>query len=104
MNAINNRERYWFDQEETLDIIAHNRQYQLLSPAEQYFRMCFEVCQDPAEGQFMTAAAIYDHVKRVAGSSLGVSGVIKFGQFLKNIDGIVYKRTKNNTIYLVKPI
>lgn len=104
MNAINNRERYWFDQEETLDIIAHNRQYQLLSPAEQYFRMCFEVCQDPAEGQFMTAAAIYDHVKRVAGSSLGVSGVIKFGRFLKNIDGIVYKRTKNNTIYLVKPI
>ena len=33
--------------------------YQLLSPAEQCFRLCFEVCQDPSEGEYMSAADIF---------------------------------------------
>ena len=35
MDAISKGERYWFDQQETAELIAHNRKYQLLSPAEQ---------------------------------------------------------------------
>ena len=54
--------------------------YQLLSPAEQCFRLCFEVCQDPSEGEYMSAADI----------------------FLTNLDGIVHKRTNLGTVYLVK--
>ena len=50
-DVISKGERYWFDQQETAEQIAHNRKYQLLSPAEQYFRLCFEVCQDPSEGE-----------------------------------------------------
>ena len=74
----------------------------MLSPAEQYFRLCFEVCQDPSEGEYLSAAAIFQRIKREAGSSLGVSGITKFGQFLTNIDGIVRKRTNRGTVYLVK--
>ena len=104
MHAIMNGERYWFDHDENEEIIGHNRQYQLLSPAEQYFRLCFSVTQDESVGQYMTTAAIYDKIKSMAGSSLGVNGISRFGQFLSNLDGIVRKRTKNGTAYLVKPI
>ena len=50
----------------------------------------------------MSAADIFQRIKQVAGSSLGVSGITKFGQFLTNIDGIVRKRTNIGTVYLVK--
>ena len=102
MDAISKGERYWLDQQETAELIAHNRKYQLLSPAEQYFRLCFEVCQDPSEGEYMSAADIFHRIKQVAGSSLGISAVTKFGQFLTNLDGIVHKRTNLGTVYLVK--
>lgn len=104
IDAIYKGERYWFDQQETEELIAHNRKYQMLSPAEQYFRLCFEVCQDPSEGEYMSAAAIFQRIKQVAGSSLGISAVTKFGQFLTNIDGIVRKRTKSGMVYLVRQI
>ena len=71
---------------------------------EQYFRLCFAVTQDESEGQYMTTAAIYNKIKSMVGSSLGVSGISKFGQFLANLDGIVRKRTKVGTMYLVKPL
>ena len=100
--CLSKGERYWFDQQETAELIAHNRKYQLLSPAEQYFRLCFEVCQDPSEGEYMSAADIFQRIKQVAGSSLGISAVTKFGQFLTNLDGIVHKRTNLGTVYLVK--
>ena len=99
-----NGERYWFDHDENEEIIEHNRQYQLLSPAEHYFRLCFAVTQDESEGQYMTTAAIYNKIKGMTGSSLGVRGISKFGQFLANLNGIVRKRTKIGTVYLVKPL
>lgn len=104
IDAIYKGERYWFDQQETEELIAHNRKYQMLSPAEQYFRLCFEVCQDPSEGEYLSAAAIFQRIKQVAGSSLGISAVTKFGQFLTNIDGIVRKRTNSGMVYLVRQI
>ena len=60
--------------------------------------------QDESEGQYMTTAAIYNKIKGMAGSSLGVRGISKFGQFLADLDGIVRKRTKVGTMYLVKPL
>lgn len=101
IDAIYKGERYWFDQQETTELIAHNRKYQLLSPAEHYFRLCFEVCHDPSKGEYLSAAAIFQRIKQVAGSSLGISAVTKFGQFLTNIDGIVRKRTNSGMVYLV---
>ena len=104
IDAIYKGERYWFAQQETEELIAHNRKYQMLSPAEQYFRLCFEVCQDPSEGEYLSAAAIFQRIKQVAGSSLGISAVTKFGQFLTNIDCIVRKRTNSGMVYLVRQI
>ena len=60
--------------------------------------------QDESEGQYMTTAAIYNKIKGMAGPSLGVRGISKFGQFLANLDGIVRKRTKVGIMYLVKPL
>ena len=104
VTAIKRRERYWFDQEETEELIAHNRRYQVLSPAEQYFRLCFEITQNPEEGEFMTTAAIFDRVKKAAGATLQVNSLKSFGRFLCNIEGIVKKRTNAGTCYLVKPL
>ena len=104
MHARMNGERDWFDYDESEEIINHNRQYQLLSPAEHYCGLCFSITQDESVGQYMTTAAIYDKIKSMAGSSLGVNGLSKLGQFLSNLDGIVRKRTKIGTVYLVKPI
>ena len=47
MDAISKGERYWFDQQEIVELLAHNRKSQVFSPAEQYFLLFFEVCQDP---------------------------------------------------------
>ena len=103
-DAIERRERYWFDSEETKELIEHNRQYQSLSPAEQYFSECFETTQDPKLGVYMSSAAIFERVRKKAGSSLAVGNLSKFGQFLSNIDGIVRRRVKTGTQYLVIPI
>ena len=103
-DAIERRERYWFDSEETKELIEHNRQYQSLSPAEQYFAECFETTQDPKLGVYMSSAAIFERVRKKAGSSLAVGNLTKFGQFLSNIDGIVRRRVKTGTQYLVIPL
>ena len=94
-------ERYWFDEEQTQEVIAHNRQFQQLLPAEQYFNECFELTDDERKGQYYTTAAIYEAVRQVAGPSLRVGGVSHFGQFLANLEGIVRKRSKAGTQYLL---
>ena len=99
---IANGEPYWFDDRETQLIMRHNRQFQMRSPAEQYFHEFFEVVSKPSEGHWLTAAGILYIMKKTAGSALKQVNIIAFGRMLTNIDGIQRRRSSLGVEYLVK--
>ena len=100
--ALDAKEPCYFDEEQTQQIIASNRQFQQLTPAEQYFNEYFEPVQSEADGQYLTATAIFSHIKKMAGSDLRLSSLNHFGRSLSNIPGIQRKRTMKGTEYLVR--
>jgi hypothetical protein len=79
-----------------------NRQYQLLTPVEQYFNDYFEVAKDESEGQYLMASAIFAHIKKMVGADLRLNSLFSFGRTLTNMPEMIKKRTKNGTEYLVK--
>ena len=98
---INNGERYWFNDVEVQEIMAHNRQFQILSPAEQWFNECFDVATDESDGQWLTCAAIYNRLKRYAGSSFK-GNLNHFGRVLNNMAGLSQRRSNTGKRYLVR--
>ena len=100
---IDQGEPYWFDDRETQLIMSHNRQFQLKSPAEQYFGELFTVAaEDDPQGQWLTAAAIFQHMRKVGGSALKQSNIVAFGRMLTNLEGMQRHRTVNGTEYWVR--
>ena len=100
---IDQGEPYWFDDRETQLIMRHNRQFQLKSPAEQYFGELFAVAaEDDPEGQWLTAAAIFQCIRKVGGSALKQSNIVAFGRMLTNLEGMLRHRTVNGTEYWVR--
>ena len=98
---INRGEQYWFDDAEVREIMAHNRQFEILSPAEQWFNECFDIATDESDGEWLTCAAIYSRLKRYAGS--GFKGNLNhFGRVLNNMKGLSQKRTNIGKCYLVR--
>lgn len=102
LQALDDHESYFFNDEQTQEILEQNRQFQQRIPAEQYFHDCFEIpsCED--DGQYYTASAIFAHIKKVAGSDLRLSSLNHFGRTLSNIPNIQKKRTMYGTEYLVR--
>jgi hypothetical protein len=102
-NMVLNREMdWWFSAEEVQEIMAHNRQYQVTPPAIQYFNEYFEAVSDESDGVWMSPTAIYDELRKVAGSGLKASGVLSFGRYLSNMPDLQQKRTKKGKSYLVR--
>ena len=95
-------ERYWFNDEETLQIMRQNQRFRLQSTAEQYFFTHFEPAQSEADGEYLSAAAIFERLRRFVGSSLKAQGLTSFGRTLAHIDGLQRKRSATATLYLVK--
>jgi hypothetical protein len=50
----------------------------------------------------MSPTAIYDELRKVAGSGLKASGVLSFGRYLSNMSDLQQKRTKKGKSYLVR--
>jgi hypothetical protein len=50
----------------------------------------------------MSPMAIYDELRKVAGSGLKASGVLSFGRYLSNMSDLQQKRTKKGKSYLVR--
>ncbi len=96
------REQWWFTSEETKAIIEHNRSFEVTPPALQYFNDYFDIAEDENEGQWLTATAIYDHLRSHVGSSLKANGVAAFGRYLRNLPGLQHKRVTRGMVYLVK--
>ena len=92
---------YWFDDKDTEAIISSNRAYRQQTPAEALFLDHFALPATPAEGQYMTASAIFTHLRAKVGSQLRLSSLSHFGRVLANVGGLVSKHTNRGTEYLV---
>lgn len=103
LHALDQGEPTWFDDVQTRQIIDYNRQFQLLSPAEQFFGDCFRPAVSPDEpgARWMSASALFQVVRAKVGSSLQVSSLLKFGRALANMPGLQRRVTNQNTQYLV---
>jgi len=93
--------QYWLTPEELNLLMEHNRQYQQLTPAEQWFGECYDIATDDSQGQWMTCAAIYSHLRRTVGSTFGGS-LNRFGRALANMPGMRQKRSNLGKLYFVK--
>ena len=102
LQALDNREPYYFNDEQTQEILEQNRQFQQLTPVEQYFNDCFEPACDEKDGKYLTASAIFAHIKKMAGGDLRLSSLSHFGRVLSNRSEIMRRRSNKGTEYLVK--
>ena len=100
--ALDHHELYYFNDEQTQQILESNREFQQLTPAEQYFNDCFEPATSENDGKYLTSSAIFAHIKKLAGSDLRLSSLNHFGRTLSNIPNLKRKRTTKGTEYLVK--
>lgn len=101
MAAIRAGEKTYFDSVETALLMQINRQFEVVPPIEQYFQMCFDLVEDESQGKYMSAAEIFDYLKKRIGSSLKIDSLMSFGRKLANIDGIKVKRFATGKRYLV---
>ena len=101
MAAIRAGEKTYFDSVETALLMQSNRQFEVVPPIEQYFQMCFDLMEDESQGKYMSAAEIFDYLKKRIGSSLKIDSLMSFGRKLANIDGIKVKRFATGKRYLV---
>ena len=101
MAAIRAGEKTYFDSVETALLMQSNRQFEVVPPIEQYFQMCFDLVEDESQGKYMSAAEIFDYLKKRIGSSLKIDSLMSFGRKLANIDGIKVKRFASGKRYLV---
>lgn len=63
--------------------------------------MCFDLVEDESQGKYMSAAEIFDYLKKRIGSSLKIDSLMSFGRKLANIEGIKVKRFATGKRYLV---
>lgn len=101
LEMIQKGEKTYFDAEQTALIMQNNNQFELIQPVEQYFRLYFDLTDDETLGKYMTAAEIFNELKKRIGSSVKVSSLMSFGRKLANIPGIKIKRFANGKRYLV---
>ena len=99
---VNEREQYWFDDAEVRQLMDHNRQYEMKLPAEDYFLELFEPADSEKDGQWMTATAIFDELRRHAGSSLKVASIRALGRILSNQSNMRRRRLNIGIQYLVR--
>lgn len=101
VDAVMRDEQRWFDPSQMALVMEHNRGYELRESADMIFHDYFDIVADTAEGEYMTASAIYAHLRKKAGSAVTES-IPKFGRYLSNLPGIQKRTSKYGTQYLVK--
>lgn len=102
LSALNNGEKSYFDAQQVKLIMKSNSQFEIIQPIDQYFLLYFELVEDEKEGEYLTAAEIFDHLKKQIGSSLKVNSLMGFGRKLANMSELKHKRFADGMKYLVK--
>ena len=102
LSALNNGEKSYFDAKQVKLIMKSNSQFEIIQPIDQYFLLYFELVEDEKEGEYLTAAEIFDYLKKQIGSSLKVNSLMGFGRKLANMSELKHKRFADGMKYLVK--
>ena len=102
LSALNNGEKSYFDAEQVKLIMKSNSQFEVIQPIDQYFLLYFELVEKEKEGEYLTAAEIFDYLKKQIGSSLKVNSLMGFGRKLANMSELKHKRFADGMKYLVK--
>ena len=101
LSALRAGEKTYFDAEQTRQIMANNRKFEVLSPVDQYFDLYFDLTDDAELGEYLTAAEIFQELKSHIGSSLKLNSLIAFGRKLSQMPTIHRKRFNDGMRYLV---
>ena len=99
--ALQAGEKTYFDAEQTKLIMASNRKFEVISPVDQYFNLYFDLTDDAKQGEYLTAAEIFQELKSHIGSSVKLSNLISFGRKLSQMPSIHRKRSNDGMRYLV---
>ena len=67
LSALNNGEKSYFDAQQVKLIMKSNSQFEIIQPIDQYFLLYFELVEDEKEGEYLTAAEIFDYLKKQIG-------------------------------------
>ena len=102
LSALNNGEKSYFDAQQVKLIMKSNSQFEIIQSIDQYFLLYFELVEDEKEGDYLTAAEIFDYLKKQIGSSLKVNSLMGFGRKLANMSELKHKRFADGMKYLVK--
>ncbi len=102
LSALNNGEKSYFDAQQVKLIMKSNSQFEIIQPIDQYFLLYFELVEDEKEGEYLTAAEIFNYLKKQIGSSLKVNSLMGFGRKLANMSELKHKRFADGMKYLVK--
>ena len=92
LSALNNGEKSYFDAQQVKLIMKSNSQFEIIQPIDQYFLLYFELVDNEKEGDYLTAAEIFDYLKKQIGSSLKVNSLMGFGRKLANMSELKHKR------------
>ena len=101
LSALRAGEKTYFDAEQTRLIMANNRKFEVFSPVDQYFDLYFDLTDDAKQGEYLTAAEIFQELKSHIGSSLKLNSLIAFGRKLSQMPTIHRKRFNDGMRYLV---
>lgn len=101
LSALRAGEKTYFDAEQTRLIMANNRKFEVVSPVDQYFDLYFDLTDDAKQGEYLTAAEIFQELKSHIGSSLKLNSLIAFGRKLSQMPTIHRKRFNDGMRYLV---
>ena len=99
--ALQAGEKTYFDAEQTKLIMVSNRKFEVISPVDQYFNLYFDLTDDAKQGEYLTAAEIFQELKSHIGSSVKLSNLISFGRKLSQMPSIHRKRFNDGMRYLV---
>ena len=102
LSALRNGEKSYFDAQQVKLIMKSNSQFEVIQPIDQYFMLYFELVEKEKEGEYLTAAEIFDYLKKQIGSSLKVNSLMGFGRKLANMSELKHKRFADGMKYLVK--
>ena len=102
LSALNNGEKSYFDAQQVKLIMKSNSLFEIIQPIDQYFLLYFELVEDEKEGEYLTAAEIFDYLKKQIGSSIKINSLMGFGRKLANMSELKHKRFADGMKYLVK--
>ena len=101
LTALDRGERCFLNMEETRLLMRNNEDFQNILPIEQCFKERFLPTDDEKAGKYLTTTEIYSKLKAQYGGGFDIKGIARFGRRLSAMSGLIHRRTRKGTEYLV---